>query len=174
MVWSGHKFNVPSHRITVFEGCQYQNAMHICVTFFNGQRTGGKALDSYSLILDDSYNKVQALAPSFEYQGVTLTQGLHEFHLVGDGSSALVSSMAAVRLPTVFEHCPGSANATFLQTSLFTEITTDGTNTTLFHWDALHYLNVTESVTCPGYPNTGRGEKLDDGVDFLSVLKDLF
>lgn len=153
-------------QMTVFDVCTYQNEPHICLTMFKGP-VYGLGHGSFSRILDSAYNQVQTLAPSLTYRHKVVGQDLHEFNTVGNGSSALVSSYATVPLNHTFLNCPDGPTAQYIKTGLFSEVTTDGTNTTLFSWNALDHVDVNDTPLCPGEVTAHTGANSSDGFDFL-------
>jgi hypothetical protein len=152
--------------MTVFDVCTYQDAPHICLTMFKGPVAGlGKG--SFSRILDNTYSQVQAVSPSFAFQNRVINQDLHEFNPVGNGSSTLVSSYATIALNHTFSQCPGAPSVKYVKTGLFSEVSTDGANSTLFAWNALDHVDINDTPLCPGYVTAQTGMKPAEGFDFL-------
>jgi Arylsulfotransferase (ASST) len=168
LVWSGQKFSNPDYSLNNFYVCQYQNQPHLCVTLFRGPVGGGTAQSSYNLIIDSTYTVVRAVAPSAQYNGATLTQDLHEFNVILPGISAVGTSYATVQHPVTLPAC-GGVTPQYIKTGLFTDTTLDGLNTTLFQWNALDHVNVTDSYVCPGQPMVGSGNSSTDGFDFFHI-----
>ena len=149
--------------------CFYKGTPHLCFTQFTGPVGGGPGgLGSYSSIMDETYTQVQAVAPSGVFDGQDLTQDLHEFNVLGTaGASALLTSYVTFPHNVTYPACPGSPTTPFTKTGLFTEVSTDGSNTTLFQWNAIDYVDPTDTFVCPGEPNVGSGTTESDGFDFL-------
>lgn len=108
------------------------------------------------------------MAPSGTYAGQPLTQDLHEFHVVGlKGQTALITSYLTFPQKVTFPGCPNSPISNYTKNGLFSEVTTDGKNTTLFQWSAVDHVHPTDSYVCPGDLIAGGGTSPTDGFDFL-------
>lgn len=153
-------------QMTVFDVCNYRNEQSLCLTTFCGH-VGGSGRGSYGHVLDSSYNVIQSVAPSWKWGEQQVHLDMHEFNTVNNGSSALITSYSTIEKPTSFSDCSGKPNATHITTGIFTEIAMDGTNETLFAWNALDHIDPTETVLCPGRKTGSWGNSSVDGVDFL-------
>ncbi|MCJ1403607.1 hypothetical protein MMC11_006830 [Xylographa trunciseda] len=151
--------------------CYYKGTPHLSFTQFTGPIGGGPGgLGSFSTIMDETYTQVAAVAPSAAFNGQNLTQDLHEFNVIGTaGASALLTSYVNFAHNVTYPACPGSPTTPFTKTGLFTEVSTDGLNTTLFEWNAIDYVDPTDTYVCPGDNNVGTGENEGDGFDFFHI-----
>ena len=149
--------------------CDYLGSNHFCFTQFTGPIGGGPGgLGSFSEILDESYTLVRSVAPNGTYAGQSLTQDLHEFHVVGlKGQSALLTSYVSYAHSVTYAACPGSPSTAYTKNGLFSEVTTDGSNTELFQWSAIDHVDPHDTYVCPGDTNAGTGKTASDGFDFL-------
>lgn len=165
-MWSGQKFNSQNEQIFDLSVCNYQAAPHLCVTFEQGNTS--PRVPGYSLIIDSNYNQVQALAPSVQYDGQTIPEDRHEFNMLGaNGASALLTSFVATQHSAKLTSCPGSPTVKWIFNGAFTETSTDGLNTTLFQWNALDHVNVTDTYVCPGEYRVNSGASVASPFDFL-------
>ena len=148
--------------------CNYLGSSHLCFTQFQGPVGGGPSTASFSQILDKTYTTVRTMEPSGTFAGQRLSQDLHEFHVEGsEGQTALSTSYLTFQQQATFPGCPNSPTSNYTKNGLFSEITTDGTNTTVFQWSAVDHVDPTDSYVCPGDLGTGGGTSPTDGFDFL-------
>ncbi|MCJ1479307.1 hypothetical protein MMC13_007992 [Lambiella insularis] len=171
LVWTGYKDLIPG--LTVYDEnvCYYKGKPHISMTQFVGQTGGGAGgIGSFSQIMDETYSQVLAMRPTGTFAGQELTQDLHEFNVLGTaGSSALVTSYITFAHNVTYPACPGSPSTAFTKTGLFSEVSTDGLNTTLFQWNAIDHVDPTDAFVCPGDNNVGTGNVASDGFDFFHI-----
>jgi hypothetical protein len=66
-------------------------------------------------------------------------------------------------------HCSNTSSVEYVKSGHFVELTTDGTNQTVFQWHSLEHVDVEESVICPEDPNPkiGNGTTLSRSFDYL-------
>ncbi|MCJ1293684.1 hypothetical protein MMC34_005239 [Xylographa carneopallida] len=120
--------------------------------------------------MDQTYTQVAKVAPSGAFAGQNLTQDLHEFNVIGTaGASALITSYVNFAHNVTYPACPGSPTTPFTKTGLFTEVSTDGLDTALFQWNAIDYVDPTDTYVCPGENNVGTGNNIGDGFDFFHI-----
>ncbi|MCJ1393156.1 hypothetical protein MMC18_006028 [Xylographa bjoerkii] len=171
LVWSGVHHLSPGLGAYDEKVCYYKGTPHLCFTQFTGPVGGGPGgVGSYSAILDETYTQVAAVAPSGTFAGQDLTQDLHEFNVIGTaGASALLTSYITYAHNVTYPACPGSPETPFTKTGLFTEVSTDGLNTTLFQWNAIDHVDPTDTYVCPGDNNVGSGKSISDGFDFFHI-----
>ncbi|MCJ1283112.1 hypothetical protein MMC26_002439 [Xylographa opegraphella] len=171
LVWSGQHYLAPGLGPFDEKVCYYKGTPHLCFTQFTGPVGGGPGgLGSYSVIMDHTYTQVVAVAPSGAFAGQNLTQDLHEFNVLGTaGASALLTSYVNFAHNVTYPACPGSPTTPFTKTGLFTEVSTDGLNTTLFQWNAIDHVDPTDTYVCPGDNNVGTGKNIGDGFDFFHI-----
>ena len=155
----------------------FEGDKHVAYTQFAGARGGGSshALSSTKLF-DRSYNEVREIRPSGTWRNLSLTQDLHEFNLVKGGKTALITSYITFAQDVSYPHCDGNTTI-FTKTGLFSEVTTDGTNTEIFQWCASDYVDPLDTYVCPGEHLIGSGRGAGEGMDFFhinSVDKDDF
>lgn len=160
--------------MTVFYRCDFRGAQHLCVTMFDGPRGGGVATGSFSRIIDSAYEEVLTIAPSYKYKGSNLTMDMHEFNLVSNGTSALLSSYVTIQRPTTFPNCRSFRQQTipeakYIKVGMFTEVSTDGKNSTLFVWNPIDHMDLEESLLCPGDFKGGSGRSHTDPFDFFHI-----
>ena len=135
---------------------------------FRGPRFGGPGgLGSSTHILNSSYDVVQNVKPSGQYQGHDLTQDLHEFNMKGaTGATAIIVSYVIIPLNVTYPGCD-IANTTYTKTGVFSEVKTDGSDTELFSWAAIDYVDPHDTYICPGHKQAGDGQTDASGFDFL-------
>src|SRR5262249_19795463 len=119
--------------------CPYKGTDHLC--FFTGVQYVGYSR-GVGLVLDDT------LAPvaSVQTQGGLNPMDQHEFTVLGDGSSAMITSFQV-------RHADLSANGVtggmgWIMDSWFQEIEL-GTNKLLFQWSALDHVDPSYSYVPP-------------------------
>jgi hypothetical protein len=165
LVWSGHTLNVVGHHPRGFHRCIYLGSPHLCAVIYRERQRGRQYITSHALIMDNSYQKIGAISPSV-YAIEQPALGFHESKLLDNSNSILLISYITISRPTVLPHCPRST-VEFITTGRFLETSTDGSNRTLFQWDALDYVEISETVVCPGDQKAGTGRSIRDGFDFL-------
>lgn len=149
--------------------CNWQGVPHFCYTQFQGPISGGPGgVGSWTKIQDQSYTTVQTVEPSGAWDSHNLTHDLHEFNMQGaTGSSALIVSYVTYPHSVTYPKCNGSPSTTFTKTGIFSEVSTDGSNTELFRWVAIERVDPHDSYVCPGDANAGTGQVQASGFDFL-------
>jgi hypothetical protein len=132
---------------------------------YRPRESGHQFVTSHVLVVDESYQKVRTISPSIhatEQQPL----GFHELKLFDSSNSVLLISYATLNRPTLLPHCRRST-VEFITTGRFIEMSTDGSNRTLFQWDALDHIEVSEAAVCPGDKKAGKGQSTTDSFDFL-------
>lgn len=168
LVYSGAHLVQAGHTTFDAKVCNYLGSPHLCFTQFRGPFSGGPSTASFSQILDEKYRTVRTIGPTGEFAGQPLKQDLHEFHVVGSkGQTALITSYVTFPHHVAFPGCPHSPISNYTRNGLFSEVTTDGKNTTLFQWSAVDHVDPTDAYVCPGDLNSGGGTSQTDGFDFL-------
>lgn len=147
----------------------YQGKPHLSFTLFTGAYRGGDGgTSSYSELMDDTYTVVRVVRPNAMYLNETLTQDLHEFQIVGPGgSSALMTSYVTYPANLSFPACPDAPTTSYMKTGVFSEVSTDGSNTTIFLWSATDHVDPQDTYVCPGTIDAGFGNSTETGFDFL-------
>ncbi|MCJ1307949.1 hypothetical protein MMC25_001598 [Agyrium rufum] len=175
LVWSGYKFLDSGLQAFNAEVCQYKGSPHFCFTQFTGDIGGGPGgVRSYSEVFDNTYTPVVRAAPKGTVLGQPLTQDLHEFNVKDGGDTALMTSYVTYAATVTYPACPGSPTTNFTKTGLFTELSLDGKNTTIFQWNAIEHIDPHDTYVCPGDTNVGTGANVGNGFDchINSVDKD--
>ncbi|KAF2658149.1 hypothetical protein K491DRAFT_690496 [Lophiostoma macrostomum CBS 122681] len=140
--------------------CQYGGQDHLC--FFQGHQHHGWAR-GHGVIMDNRYRVVQTV----EAVGSAPTIDMHEFRLVNDGKSALVT----IYQPRAYDLSgfgigPGVG---WIQDSLFQEIDVDS-GELIFEWRALDHIAPSFSYTCVDCTDTsGDGLTRDTPWDFFHI-----
>ena len=170
LVWTGYSLLQPGLVGFNEQVCSYNGSPHISLTQFAGAVGGGPGTRSFSQLIDATYTSVVAMSPQGVVDGQQVTQDLHEFNVLGtDGATALATTYINVQHPVVYSKCTGSPATTWTKSGVFTEFSTDGLNTTIFQWNALDWVDPTDTYVCPNEPGVGNGTTADNGFDFLSV-----
>ena len=138
LVWSGYgevgPFNAHDLR-----PCFYEDSTHLCM--FQGNQQRGYARGT-ALILDTDYQTVKTIHPS----GSAPSLDQHEFKLVGDGETALLTTydMEAYDLSPVGV----SANQGWILDTKFQEVYTSN-GSVIFEWSALANIDPFISYVMP-------------------------
>ena len=173
LVWSGEKELPQGFQAFDAQVINYNDKPHFAFTSFQGVRGGGTGSHgSGTFIYDDTYTKVQEVTTSGTWRNQSLTPDLHEFNIVDNGASALMTSYITIEENVTYPDCAGKTNFTttrFTKTGLFSEVTTDGTNTELFQWAASDHIDPTDTYVCPGDRMVGNGQFANSSFDFFHI-----
>lgn len=120
--------------------CMYKGEIHLC--FYQGVQMLGWG-HGHGLIMDKHYRIVKSVEPG-SYQA---SSDMHEFRLINDGQSALMTQY----LRSVYDMCPWELcdGLGYIQQGAFQEIEVD-TGKVLFEWHSLDHVSPHESWVPPG------------------------
>ncbi|KAF2704340.1 hypothetical protein K504DRAFT_507347 [Pleomassaria siparia CBS 279.74] len=140
--------------------CTYKKKDHIC--FFQGHQHHGWAR-GHGIIMDNRYRVVQTV----EAVGSASTTDMHEFRLIHEGKTALVT----IYQPRAYDLSPFGVGPGlgWIQDSVFQEIDVE-TGDLIFEWRALDHIAPSFSYTCIACTDTsGDGLTADTPWDFFHI-----
>lgn len=159
LVWTGFGAVGPgnAHAVRV---CTYQEAPHLC--FFQGKQMLGWA-HGHGVILNQSYRIVN----SVEAGGPQAISDMHEFYLMPDGKSALLTIYKRHQRDLSewgIEYGPG-----WIQEGRFQEVDVK-TGDVKFEWGSLDHVSPSESHVFPSTTDTsGNGREKDSPWDYFHI-----
>lgn len=149
LVWSGWGNSGPgnAHGLHV---CRYKGADHLC--FFQGNQQKGYCR-GHGVIMDKQYRIVRSVQPG----GGMASSDMHEFKLINDGKSALMT----VYQQRQFDMSPWNikTGVGWVMESIFQEVDVE-TGQVLFEWRSLDHVDPSLSYTYPDHTDTS-GTGLD-------------
>lgn len=118
----------------------------------------------HGVIMDQHYRIVASVGPSDNYQG---SSDMHEFRLINNGSSALVTQFVrSVHDLCAYDLCDGTG---YILSSGFQEIDV-ATGAALFSWDSLDHISLNESGVLPSTTEvSGTGQSADSPWDYFHI-----
>ena len=158
LVWSGFGSSGPgmAHGIHV---CNYKNADHLC--FFQGRQMVGYAR-GHGVIMNKHYQIVQSIEPV----GSSVSADLHEFNLLPNGKSALMT----IYHPRAYDLTAyGIVNGLgYIQDSVFQEVDVD-TGELIFEWRSLDHIDPTEGYVDPASTEISGDGMKDTPWDYFHI-----
>ncbi|EHY53910.1 hypothetical protein HRR83_004552 [Exophiala dermatitidis] len=140
--------------------CMYQGEVHLC--FYQGTQMVGWG-HGHGVIMDKHYRVVKSVEPA-SYQA---SSDMHEFRLIDDGRSALMTQY----LRSVYDLCPWNLcdGLGYIQQGAFQEIDVE-TGELLFEWQSLDHVDPNESYVGPGTTEiSGSGQQPDSPWDYFHI-----
>ncbi|KAB8339276.1 hypothetical protein FH972_022209 [Carpinus fangiana] len=158
LVYSGHA-DVGPYNVHNFHVCQYKGSDHLCM--FQGNQLLGYARGHY-VILDNNYQAVETV----ESGGGVASADQHEFRLINDGESALIT----VYQPTPWDLSRINIRSQgWVQDGMFQEINV-ATGKVVFQWNALNHIDPFTSYVYPkGSDVAGDGLSPQTPWDFFHI-----
>ncbi|KAF2501306.1 hypothetical protein BU16DRAFT_451643, partial [Lophium mytilinum] len=159
LVWSGAATQGSStaHNVQV---CKYKGSDHLC--FFQGHQHHGYAR-GHGVIMDNRYRVVQTV----EAAGSATSTDMHEFRLINDGKSALVTVYSPRQFDLAdFGIGPGMG---WIMDGVFQEIDVE-TGELIFEWRSLDHIAPSFSYTLAGSTDTsGNGLTAETPWDYFHI-----
>jgi hypothetical protein len=159
LVWSGFGAAGPgiSHAPQV---CNYKNEPHLC--FYQGTQMVGWG-HGHGVIMDKHYRIVKSVEPG-SYQA---SSDMHEFSLLPDGKSALMTQyLRSVHDLCIFGICNGLG---YINQGAFQEVEVE-TGKVLFEWRSLDHIDPSESYVGPSTTEiSGTGEEPESPWDYFHI-----
>ncbi len=138
----------------------YKGEVHLC--FYQGVQLLGWG-HGHGLIMDKHYRIVKSIEPG-SYQA---SSDMHEFHLINEGKSALMTQY----LRSIYDLCPWGLCDGFgyIQSGAFQEVEVD-TGKVLFEWHSIDHVDPHESWVPPGSTEiSGSGESNESPWDYFHI-----
>jgi hypothetical protein len=138
----------------------YKGEIHLC--FYQGTQMVGWG-HGHGLIMDKHYRIVKSVEPA-SYQA---SSDMHEFKLINDGKSALMTQY----LRSVYDLCPWNLcdGLGYIQEGAFQEVDVDSGHA-LFEWRSLDHVDPSESYVDPGSTEiSGSGEHPHSPWDYFHI-----
>ncbi|KIX02922.1 uncharacterized protein Z518_08865 [Rhinocladiella mackenziei CBS 650.93] len=159
LVWTGFGGAGPgiSHAP---QTCMYKGEVHLC--FYQGTQMLGWG-HGHGIIMDKHYRIVKSVEPG-SYQA---SSDMHEFRLINDGESALMTQY----LRSVYDLCPWNLcdGLGYIQQGAFQEVHVD-TGEVIFEWHSLDHVDPSESYVEPSTTEiSGSGEHPESPWDYFHI-----
>jgi len=159
LVWSGFGSAGPgvSHAVHV---CNFRGEPHLC--FYQGTQMLGWGM-GHGVIMDKHYRIVMSVeAGSFQ-----ATSDMHEFYLLPDGRTALLTQF----LRSAYDLCDYGicSGLGYLQEGAFQEVDVE-TGKVVFEWRSLDHIDLSESYVGPGTTEiSGTGREAQSPWDYFHI-----
>lgn len=140
--------------------CMYKGEVHLC--FYQGTQMIGWG-HGHGIVMDKHYRIVKSVEPG-SYQA---SSDMHEFKLINDGKSALLTQY----LRRVYDLCPWELcdGLGYIQEGAFQEVDVDS-GKVLFEWASLDHVDPSESYVDPGTTEiSGSGEVPRSPWDYFHI-----
>ncbi|KIW48141.1 uncharacterized protein PV06_00760 [Exophiala oligosperma] len=140
--------------------CMYKGEVHLC--FYQGTQMLGWG-HGHGIIMDKHYRIVQSVEPG-SYQA---SSDMHEFKLIEDGKSALLTQY----LRSVYDLCPWNLcdGLGYIQEGAFQEVDVDS-GKVVFEWRSLDHVDPSESYVDPSTTEiSGTGEAPGSPWDYFHI-----
>lgn len=138
----------------------YKGEVHLC--FYQGTQMIGWG-HGHGIIMDKHYRTVKSVEPG-SYQA---SSDMHEFKLINNGKSALMSQY----LRSVYDLCPWKLcdGLGYIQQGAFQEVDVE-TGKVLFEWRSLDHVDPLESYVLPSTTEiSGSGERPESPWDYFHI-----